>query len=193
VSFSAQPTTLPGVVVIEPPYFPDDRGFFIESWNASAFSQIGLNLTFCQEGHSQSRRGVIRGLHYQAAPAAMGKLVRCTAGRVYDVAVDIQAGSPHFGRWIAIELSADNRRLLYVPPGFAHGFQSLSEVAEVQYKMTSFYTPAAEGAIRWDDPELAIAWPIVPPVLSPRDMAAASFAEYRGAPRFHADADAVPR
>jgi len=193
VNYSVDHTALPGVFVIEPPFFPDDRGFFIESWNAREFAAAGLDLAFCQEGHSRSRRGVIRGLHYQADPAPMGKLLRCTLGRVFDVAVDIRAGSPHFGRWLSLELSAENRRLLYVPPGFAHGFQSLSEAAEVQYKMTSFYTPAAEGAIRWDDPELAIAWPITPPVLSPRDAAAAPFAQYRAAPRFHADADAVRR
>jgi dTDP-4-dehydrorhamnose 3,5-epimerase len=189
VSFSVHATSLPGIVAIDPPFFPDERGFFIESWNARAFAALGLDLTFCQEGHSRSRRGVVRGLHYQAPPAAMGKLIRCTVGRVFDVAVDIRAGSSHFGRWVGVELSADNRRLLYVPAGFAHGFQCLSEAAEVQYKMTAFYTPAAEGAIRWNDPELAIVWPIPQPLVSPRDAAAASFAEYRNAPRFHAGAE----
>lgn len=193
MSFSAQPTALPDVVVLEPPFFPDERGFFLESWNARDFAALGFDLTFYQEGHSRSQRGVLRGLHYQGSPAPMGKLIRCTVGCIFDVAVDLRAGSPRFGRWVGIELSDDNRRLLYVPPGFAHGFQSLTAAAEVQYKMTAFYTPSAEGAIRWDDPDLAIGWPIANPILSARDAAAPSFRDYRAAPRFHMDADTVSR
>jgi dTDP-4-dehydrorhamnose 3,5-epimerase len=193
VSFTFTPTALPEVVLVEPPFFSDERGFFMESWHAREFARVGLDVSFTQEGHSQSRRGVVRGMHYQAPPAAMGKLVRCTAGRIFDVAVDIRIGSPRFGRWVGVELGAENRRLLYVPPGFAHGFQSLSDCAEVQYKMTAFYTPSAEGAIRWNDPDLAIAWPFADPILSPRDAAAPSLREYQSAPRFGMDAEILRR
>jgi dTDP-4-dehydrorhamnose 3,5-epimerase len=187
VSFAFTPTALPEVVLIDPPCFEDGRGFFMETWNAREFAGAGLDLRFAQEGHSRSARGVLRGLHYQGEPSPMGKLVRCTAGRIFDVAVDLRVGSPRFGRWFGIELSAVNRRLLYVPAGFAHGFQTLSEQAEVQYKMTSFYTPAAEGAVAWNDPELTIDWPLPDPILSTRDATAPSLRDYLAAPRFRTE------
>jgi dTDP-4-dehydrorhamnose 3,5-epimerase len=192
VSFAFTPTALPEVVVIDPECFADARGFFLESWNSREFARAGFDLRFAQEGHSRSAKGVIRGMHFQGPPEPMGKLVRCTAGRAYDVAVDLRAGSPRFGRWVAVELSAENRRLVYVPEGFAHGFQSLADGTEIQYKMTTFYTPSAEGSIAWNDPELAIDWPIPDAIVSPRDAAAPSLREYAAAPRFHLD-DQVAR
>jgi dTDP-4-dehydrorhamnose 3,5-epimerase len=188
VSFTFAPTALPEVVLIEPTCFEDARGFFMESWNARDFARGGIDVTFAQDAHSRSAHRVLRGLHYQGEPAAMGKLVRCTAGRVFDVAVDLRVGSPRFARWVGIELSAENRRLLYVPAGFAHGFQTLSDQAEVQYKMTALYTPAAEGTLQWDDQELAIAWPLADPILSPRDRQAPSLRDYLAAPAFRLDA-----
>jgi len=185
VSWAFTPTVLPEVVLIDPPCFGDERGFFMESWHARAFAEAGLDLRFAQEGHSRSARGVLRGIHYQADPAPMGKLVRCTAGRIFDVAVDLRAGSPRFGRAVTIELSAANRRLLWVPEGFGHAFQSLADASEVQYKMTAFYTPSAEGAIAWNDPDVGIDWPEPAPILSPRDSAAPSLRGYLAAPRFH--------
>lgn len=170
--FTFTPGGLPGLMVIEPRVFADARGEFLESWNERAFADAGLDARFVQEAHSRSARGVVRGLHFQRAPHAMGKLVRCTAGRIYDVAVDIRRDSRSFGRWEAIELSAANRRLLWIPAGFAHGFQALEEGAEVQYKCTAFYTPSSEGTIAWNDPDLAIPWPLARPVLSPRDAEA---------------------
>ena len=193
MSFAFTPTALPEVPLIDPRCFDDDRGFFFESWNAREFARAGLDLRFLQEGHSRSARRVIRGLHYQAEPAPMGKLVRCTAGRVFDVAVDLRVGSPRFGQWVGVELSAANRRLLYVPEGFAHGFQSLADGSEVQYKMTTFYTPAAEGALRWNDPDLAIAWPLPDPILSPRDASAPAVRDYLAAPAFRMPEAVAPR
>jgi dTDP-4-dehydrorhamnose 3,5-epimerase len=172
VSFRFTPTSLSGLVVIDPQVFTDDRGFFMESWNAREFAAGGLDLSFAQEGHSRSARGVLRGLHFQQPPHAMGKLVRCIHGRVFDVAVDIRRHSPTFGRWLGFDLSPANRRLLWVPEGFAHGFQALEDGSEVQYKMTTFYTPSAEGVIAWNDPDLAITWPLAEPILSSRDAQA---------------------
>jgi dTDP-4-dehydrorhamnose 3,5-epimerase len=172
VTFRITPADLPGIHLVDPVCFADNRGFFMETWNAREFLAAGLDLRFVQEGHSCSARGVLRGLHYQREPHAMGKLVRCTSGRVFDVAVDIRPASATFGRWLAVELSAENRRLIWIPAGFAHGFQALEDGAEVQYKMTDFYTPSAEGVIAWNDPDLAIDWPLADPVLSPRDARA---------------------
>lgn len=177
-------TPLEGVRLIEVGCFDDGRGFFMESWNQRDFAAAGLDLTFVQEAHSRSCGTVVRGLHYQDMIAPLGKLVRCTVGRVWDVAVDLRASSPSLGRWFGVELSAENKRQMYIPPGFAHGFATLSEVAEVQYKQTGFYTPAAEGAILWNDPELAIAWPCKDPVLSKRDQGAMSFRDYLKNPAF---------
>lgn len=154
-------TVIPEVVVIEPKIFNDARGFFYESFNQQAFNEAtGTNYQFVQDNHSKSSRGVLRGLHYQLSPKAQGKLVRVVQGKVWDVAVDIRKGSPTFGQWVGEELSADNHKQLWIPPGFAHGFITLSDTAEFLYKTTDYYSPEHERAIRWDDPQLAIAWPL---------------------------------
>jgi dTDP-4-dehydrorhamnose 3,5-epimerase len=171
-------TALPGVLIIEPRVFGDDRGFFLESWNARAFAEAGLDLAFVQDNHSRSAKGVLRGLHFQN-PNPQGKLVRVTAGRVWDVAVDLRRSSPHFGRWTGVELSAANKRMFWVPPGFAHGFLSLEDNTEFLYKCTAFYDPAAEHALRWDDPAIGIEWPLdgIEPQLSGKDRAGRPIAE----------------
>jgi dTDP-4-dehydrorhamnose 3,5-epimerase len=171
-------TPLPGVKLIEPRVFGDARGFFMESWNRRTFAGLGLDLDFVQDNHSRSARGVLRGLHYQLSDP-QGKLVRVTSGSVFDVAVDIRRGSPHFGRWVGYELSADNHRMLWVPPGFAHGFVVTSDHADFMYKVTSFYNPADERAVRWDDPAIAIQWPDTggAPTLSAKDAAAPLLAD----------------
>lgn len=178
------PTPLDSLVVVEIDAIQDERGFFLEPWNQRDFAAAGLDLTFVQEGHSRSGPNVLRGLHYQDMTAPMGKLVRCTAGAIFDVAVDLRVGSPTFSRWFGIELSADNKKQLYVPVGFAHGFATLSDVAEVQYKMTGFYTPAAEGAVAWNDPDIGIDWPLTAPILSKRDQQAMSLRAYLEKPAF---------
>lgn len=153
-------TAIADVKLIEPTVFGDERGFFYESFHQQRFDEaIGYAVNFVQDNHSRSRRGVLRGLHYQLAPHAQGKLVRCVLGEVFDVAVDIRRSSPTFGQWVGYVLSAENKRQLWIPPGFAHGFVTLSEVAEFVYKTTDYYAPQAERAIRWDDASLAIAWP----------------------------------
>ena len=164
-------TELPGVLVIEPKVFGDERGFFYESFNAKAFEQAtGLERQFVQDNHSRSLKGVLRGLHYQLENT-QGKLVRVTFGEVLDVAVDVRRSSPNFGRWEAVRLSAQNARQLWVPEGFAHGFVVLSDVAEFLYKTTDYYNPAAERCIRWDDPTLAIDWQLTEaPQLSAKDQ-----------------------
>ncbi|MDQ3782796.1 MAG: dTDP-4-dehydrorhamnose 3,5-epimerase [Actinomycetota bacterium] len=155
----ATETALPGVLVLEPTVHGDDRGFFYESWNARAFAEAtGVDTTFVQDNHSRSATGVLRGLHYQLPPHGQGKLLRVVAGAVYDVAVDIRRSSPTFGRWAGVELSADNRLQLWVPAGFAHGFVALTD-AELLYKTTAHYHGPSDRAIRWDDPDIAIAWP----------------------------------
>jgi dTDP-4-dehydrorhamnose 3,5-epimerase len=173
------PTEIPGVLVLEPRVFTDDRGAFCESFNARAFAAaVGREVVFVQDNQSTSRRHVLRGLHHQE-PQPQGKLVRAVAGTIYDVAADIRRESPTFGRWVGVELSAENRRQLWVPEGLAHGFLVLSELAEVLYKTTEFYAPGCEQCIRWDDPTLAIRWPLAaPPVLSPRDAAAPPLAPH---------------
>jgi dTDP-4-dehydrorhamnose 3,5-epimerase len=178
------PTELDGVLIVEPDVFRDERGFFQETYNYGAFAALGLDCIFVQDNHSQSRRGVLRGLHYQNRTAPQAKLVRCSAGMILDVAVDLRVGSPTFARWVAVELSAENARQLFVPVGFAHGFVTLSDVAEVQYKCSGYYAPAAEGAVHWDDPEIAIAWPLSDPIVSARDQAAMSLAAYKERPAF---------
>jgi dTDP-4-dehydrorhamnose 3,5-epimerase len=171
-------TEIPGVLLLEPRVFTDDRGAFFESFNAAAFAAaVGRPVSFVQDNQSTSRRHVLRGLHYQE-PKPQGKLVRVVAGVIYDVAADIRPGSPSFGRWVGIELSAENRRQLWVPEGLAHGFLVLSESAEVLYKTTDFYAPGCEKIIRWDDPTLGIRWPLsAPPLLSPRDAAGATLGD----------------
>jgi dTDP-4-dehydrorhamnose 3,5-epimerase len=178
------PTRLPGLIVVDLDYFQDERGFFIESWHKRDFAAAGLDLEFMQEGHSRSARGVLRGLHYQDMTAPMGKLLRCTVGRVFDVAVDLRVSSPTFGKWFGIELSADNKKQIYVPVGFAHGFATLSEFAEVQYKQTGFYTPSSEGTLRWNDPDVGVQWPIANPILSKRDQNGMSLKNYLKKPAF---------
>ncbi|EXF91256.1 dTDP-4-dehydrorhamnose 3,5-epimerase [Pseudomonas fluorescens HK44] len=165
-------TDLPGVLIIEPKVFGDERGFFYESFNAKAFeAATGLNPTFVQDNHSRSQKGVLRGLHYQLENT-QGKLVRVIAGEVLDVAVDIRRSSPHFGQSVAVRLSAENNRQLWVPEGFAHGFAVLSDYAEFLYKTTDYYTPSAERCIRWDDPALGIDWQLSEaPQLSAKDQA----------------------
>ena len=170
--------TLPDVVLIEPKAFGDDRGWFMETYKQSEFEAKGIRFPFPQDNHSRSTaKHVIRGLHYQKDPAAQGKLVRCLFGAIYDVAVDIRRGSPTFGRWAGIELTADSRKLLWVPPGFAHGFCTLSDVSEVVYKTTSEYSAPHDRGIRWNDPALGVKWPTAKPVLSPKDAAAPTLAE----------------
>jgi dTDP-4-dehydrorhamnose 3,5-epimerase len=166
-------TALPGVLIIEPSVFGDARGFFLESWNSRAFADAGLALDFVQDNHSRSSRGVLRGLHYQLENP-QGKLVRVSRGTVFDVAVDIRRSSTHFGRWVGVELSEDNHRMLWIPPGFAHGFLVLSETADFLYKCTTHYHAASDRGIRWDDPDIGIAWPDagMAPLLSGKDAAA---------------------
>ena len=171
-------TALPGVKLIEPKVFGDDRGFFLESWNAQSFADAGLDLTFVQDNHSRSAKGVLRGLHYQLANP-QGKLVRVTIGRVFDVAVDLRRSSAHFGRWVGYELSAENKAMLWVPPGFGHGFVVLSDTADFLYKCTTLYAPADERAVRWDDPDLGIDWRLdgATPRLSGKDATAPLLAD----------------
>jgi dTDP-4-dehydrorhamnose 3,5-epimerase len=157
---NVETTAIEGVLVLQPKVFGDARGFFLESFNQQAFdAAVGHHVDFVQDNHSRSARGVLRGLHFQKGAKAQGKLVRVVAGAVFDVAVDIRRSSPTFGRWVGAELSAENHRQMWVPPGLAHGFLVLSETADFLYKTTEFYSPADEGAVRWDDPDLAIAWP----------------------------------
>lgn len=175
-----QPTALPEVLILEPKVFGDDRGFFTESYNRRVFNEaVGYDVAFVQDNHSRSARGVLRGLHYQLPPHAQGKLVRVTCGQALDVAVDVRRSSPRFGKWIGVELSAENQRQLWLPPGFAHGFLVLSSSADLQYKTTDYYVPSAEVAIRWSDPTLAIDWPLggASPILSDKDATAPWFSE----------------
>ena len=170
---------IPDVLLIEPKVFGDDRGFFFESFNQSRFNEAtGLDLSFVQDNHSKSVKNVLRGLHYQLPPKAQGKLVRAVAGEVFDVAVDIRQDSPTFGRWVGEILSADNKRQLWIPPGLAHGFIVLSDSAEFLYKTTDYYAPELERVILWNDPDLAIDWPIKGvPLLSGKDTAGRPFNE----------------
>lgn len=164
-------TTIPGVLILEPKVFGDERGFFLESWNRRTFSALGIDSEFVQDNHSRSQRGVLRGLHYQIRQP-QGKLVRVVSGEVFDVAVDLRKSSPTFGQWTGVTLSADNKRLFWIPPGCAHGFLTLSETADFLYKATDYYAPEHERALLWNDPELAIDWPLpFPPTLSAKDAA----------------------
>lgn len=169
MSFRFRRLDIPEVVIIEPRVFQDERGFFMESYKHSEFAASGINESFVQDNHSRSARGVLRGLHYQNPPNAQGKLVRAIAGEVFDVAVDIRRGSRTYGRWIGALLSEENKRMLYIPEGFAHGFLALSEVAEVLYKTTEEYAPQTEAGIIWNDPAIGIKWPIEKPILAPKD------------------------
>lgn len=167
--FTFRPLAIPDVVLVTARIFPDERGAFLETYQRSAFVAHGITLPFVQDNHSRSVQGVLRGLHFQRPPHAQGKLVRAVVGEIFDVAVDLRRGSPTYGRWVAEVLSAEGGTMLYIPPGFAHGFYTLSPVAEVHYKATAEYAPAAEGGIIWDDPDLAIPWPAGAVRLSPKD------------------------
>ncbi len=169
-----RPTALPGVLLIEPKVHRDQRGAFMESYNRAAFGEaVGADVDFVQDNHSLSRQGVLRGLHYQLPPDAQGKLVRVTAGEVFDVAVDIRRGSPTLGRSVGVRLSSENRLQLWIPAGFAHGFLALSPRAEVLYKASAYYAPESERSLAWDDPALAIDWPLTgAPILVPKDAKA---------------------
>ena len=158
-----------GLILVEPRSFHDERGFFLESFKESEFAAAGITERFVQDNHSLSVKNVIRGLHYQKEPRAQGKLVRVIKGRVWDVAVDIRPGSASYGKWLGVELSEENHLMLYIPPGFAHGFASLSDEVHLLYKCTQEYDPALDAGIRWDDPDLAIQWPVGNPLLSPKD------------------------
>jgi dTDP-4-dehydrorhamnose 3,5-epimerase len=165
------PTSIPDVILIEPKVFGDSRGFFMETYQAQRFAEAGISANFVQDNHSGSRQGTLRGLHYQIQQA-QGKLVRVIAGEIYDVAVDLRCSSPTFSKWIGMTLSAENKRQLWVPPGFGHGFYVLSEWAEIHYKATDYYAPQWERAILWDDPSLGISWPLIEGqtvLLSPKD------------------------
>lgn len=172
------PSEIPGVLLVEPQVFGDSRGFFMETWHAAKFAAAGLDCNFVQDNHSKSVQGTLRGLHYQIRKP-QGKLVRVISGEVFDVAVDLRKSSPFFGRWVGEILSAENKKMLWVPPGFGHGFYVLSPEAEFVYKCTEFYAPEDERCIRWDDPELGIVWPLLAqaPLLSAKDLAGVSLAE----------------
>ncbi|MEL7360508.1 MAG: dTDP-4-dehydrorhamnose 3,5-epimerase [Bacteroidota bacterium] len=169
-------TNLPGVLIVEPRVFGDARGFFLETFNTERYEDAGIPYRFVQDNHSRSRRGVLRGLHFQKQHP-QGKLVSVSRGAVYDVAVDVRPDSPTFGHWTGTELSEDNHRQLWVPPGFAHGFCVLSEVADFQYKCTDYYHPEDEGGVLWNDPALGIDWPFAEPTLSKKDQALKPLAE----------------
>jgi len=171
------PTSIPDVLEILPKVYGDERGFFFESWNARAFAHAGIPDAFVQDNHSRSQRNVLRGLHYQIHQA-QGKLVRVLAGEVYDIAVDLRCNSPTFGKWVSLALSAARKNMIWVPPGFAHGFCVVSEYAEVFYKATDYYAPEHERTLLWSDAQLAIPWPVQgAPILSPKDAAGTPFAE----------------
>jgi len=167
--FTFKRLSIPDVQLIEPRVFPDGRGFFLETYKYSDFKQAGIPEYFTQDNYSRSEKGVLRGLHYQKHPHGQGKLVRCVKGSIFDVAVDIRKGSPTYGTWVGAELTEENNHLLYVPDGFAHGFQVLSDFAEVLYKCTTEYYPAADRGIIWNDPAIAIQWPLADPLLSKKD------------------------
>jgi len=174
VNLTVVPTEIPGVLILEPKVFGDSRGFFLESFNQESFRQAtGLDVNFVQDNHSRSRKGVLRGLHYQLPPHAQGKLVRVVSGSVFDVAVDIRRDSPTYGRWVGVSLTAENHRQLWIPPGLAHGFLVTSESADFLYKTTDYYAPDLEQSIHWADPAIGITWPLgVAPLLSAKDSAA---------------------
>jgi len=177
-------TPLANLVIINIDFPRDERGFFIESWHKENFAKAGIAFDFVQDSHSRSAHRVLRGLHYQDMRAPLVKLVRCTAGKILDVAVDLRVSSPTFGRYFSIELSAENQTQLLVPVGFAHGFAALSDVCEVQYKQTGFYEPTAEGGIAWNDPDVGVDWPFKDPILSKRDQNQSSLKQYRENPAF---------
>lgn len=171
MTFTVTRQSIPDVLVIEPKVFSDDRGFFLECFRASLCQEYNIP-PFVQDNHSHSKKDVLRGLHYQLNPQAMGKLVHCVRGGIFDVAVDIRRGSPSYGHWVSAELTGDSQKMLYVPPGFAHGFCTLTDTADVAYKCTAYYSPDCDRSLLWNDPELAIDWPTREPALSAKDAAA---------------------
>ncbi|RPH28138.1 dTDP-4-dehydrorhamnose 3,5-epimerase [Buttiauxella warmboldiae] len=169
-------TKIPDVLIFEPKVFGDDRGFFMESFNQKVFEEaVGRKVDFVQDNHSKSTKGVLRGLHYQLPPFAQAKLVRCVVGEVFDVAVDIRKSSATFGKWVGVNLSAENKQQLWIPEGFAHGFVALSNVVEFLYKTTNYYDKGCERSILWNDPNISIDWPVVPDVISLKDLQAPLF------------------
>ncbi len=180
MNLTVTPTEIPGVLILEPKVFGDDRGFFLESFNQDTFKQAtGLDVNFVQDNHSRSRKGVLRGLHYQLPPHAQGKLVRVVSGSVFDVAVDIRRDSPTYGRWVGVSLTAENHRQLWIPPGLAHGFLVTSESADFLYKTTAYYAPSQERSIAWRDPAIGITWPLEgQPALSAKDAAGTPLSEH---------------
>lgn len=177
MSFAFEPLEIPAVVLVRPVRHRDDRGYFEERYRESAFREAGITARFVQDNAARSARGVLRGLHYQVPPAAQGKLVSVAAGRIFDVAVDLREGGATYGRWVSRELDAESGELLWIPPGFAHGYVALSRVADVAYKVTAEYVPELDRGVLWNDPALAIAWPIDDPIVSPRDRAQPTLAE----------------
>jgi dTDP-4-dehydrorhamnose 3,5-epimerase len=175
---------LDGILIIEPDIFRDDRGFFTESYSKRAFQQHGLDYTFVQDNHSRSKRGVLRGFHYQDKTAPQYRLVRCTLGEIWDVVVDLREGSPTLGKWLGISLTSENRKQILIAPEFAHAFVTISEFAEVQYKCTNFHTPSAEKGLFWNDPDIGVLWPLKDPILSSKDSNQMSFSEYLKNPCF---------
>lgn len=184
MDITVTPTRLDGVVVVDTDFFRDERGFFIEAFHRQRYAEHGLDLDVVQDNHSRSGAKVLRGFHYQDMTAPMGKLVRCTVGAILDVAVDLRVGSPTFGEWVAEELTSENMRQLWVPPGFGHAFATLSDVAEVHYKCTGYYTPSSEGTVAWNDPEIGVKWPYDDPVTSARDAQGMSLQAYLRNPAF---------
>jgi dTDP-4-dehydrorhamnose 3,5-epimerase len=192
MNITVMPTELDGVLLIEPSIFTDERGFFYESYSARRFAENGIDLTFVQDNHSRSRTNVVRGLHYQAPGGAQWRLVRCTVGEIYDVVVDLRVGSPTFGKWIGVRLSAENKHQLLIPPPFAHGFAVVSGPAEVQYKCSGLHDSEAERALSWRDADLGIGWPLDgPPIVSTKDSQAPTFADYLADPDFPEGWEAV--
>ena len=159
---------IPDLILVKPKIFQDERGFFTETYKATDFKTIGISYNFVQDNHSKSKKGVLRGLHYQLNPKAQGKLVRCIKGKIWDVAVDIRKGSPWYGKWVAFELSEENKHILWIPPGFAHGFVALED-SEIIYKCTEEYDPTLDKGIIWNDPDINISWPFKDPILSLKD------------------------
>ncbi|MBN1867600.1 dTDP-4-dehydrorhamnose 3,5-epimerase [Candidatus Sumerlaeota bacterium] len=170
-------TSLEGLLVLTPRTFEDDRGFFFESYNEDRFRQAGIDRHWAQDNHARSIKNTVRGLHFQRCKG-QAKLVRCILGRVWDVAVDIRPDSPTLGKWVGVELTPENKKMLYIPEGFAHGYAVLSDAAETLYKCTTVYDPALEDEVRWDDPEIGVKWPVDSPVLSRRDVEARTFRDY---------------
>jgi len=169
MSFNFKRLLLSEIILITPRIFGDERGFFMEAYKHSDFSKAGIPEYFVQDNQSKSEKYVLRGLHYQKDPAAQGKLIRCLRGKIFDVAVDIRQGSPTYAQWVGVELSEENNHMLYIPPGFAHGFVALSDIVEIIYKCTAEYSPENERGIIWNDPDINIDWPVKNPILSERD------------------------